>query len=48
MLQAVLDAADSSTPLASVEGFVRQVIGWREYMRAAYITHGRSFAPRTA
>ena len=27
--------------LPSLEGFVRQVIGWREYMRATYVVHGR-------
>ncbi len=28
-------------PLASLEGFVRQVVGWREYMRAVYRRRSR-------
>jgi len=27
-------------PLNSLEGFVRQIIGWREYMRAVYLLEG--------
>lgn len=42
IVEAVVAAAeDRDLSLASVEGFVRQVIGWREYMRAIYHLFGR-------
>ena len=43
VLDAVLaraEAPDSAVPLNSLEGFVRQIAGWREYMRATYDAAG--------
>ncbi len=39
--QALQEAEQQDIPLPSLEGFVRQVIGWREYMRATYLLWGR-------
>jgi deoxyribodipyrimidine photolyase-related protein len=38
VVQAVEDAwhKDSELPISSIEGFIRQIIGWREYMRGVY------------
>lgn len=46
VLEQAADRGADRMPLQSVEGFVRQLIGWREYMRAAYVVHGRAL--RTA
>jgi deoxyribodipyrimidine photolyase-related protein len=49
----VVDAAVAafeagSAPLASVEGFVRQILGWREYVRGVYWTQMPAYAERNA
>jgi deoxyribodipyrimidine photolyase-related protein len=35
--RAVARHAKKEVPLASLEGFVRQILGWREYMRGMYL-----------
>jgi deoxyribodipyrimidine photolyase-related protein len=39
--QACMYAQKNNIPLNSLEGFVRQIIGWREFMRLMYIKKGR-------
>ena len=51
--QRVLAAAeqvwrDGRAPLASVEGFIRQILGWREYVRGVYWTQMPDYLERNA
>jgi deoxyribodipyrimidine photolyase-related protein len=39
---------DGRAPLASVEGFIRQVLGWREYVRGIYWTQMPDYLERNA
>ncbi|NUZ04425.1 cryptochrome/photolyase family protein [Piscinibacter koreensis] len=49
VIDAVLAAADADAlPLNSVEGFVRQVLGWREYVHGVYWRHMPGYATRNA
>jgi deoxyribodipyrimidine photolyase-related protein len=49
----VVTAAESAyrtgrAPLAAVEGFIRQVLGWREYVRGVYWLHMPGYLERNA
>ena len=40
--------SDGHAPLASVEGFIRQILGWREYVRGIYWTQMPDYLERNA
>lgn len=49
----VVDAAEQAyrrghAPIAAVEGFIRQILGWREYVRGIYWTHMPEYLDRNA
>ena len=47
VLAAALQAYEQGhAPLPAVEGFVRQILGWREYVRGIYWTHMPHYAER--
>ncbi|MFN3370208.1 MAG: cryptochrome/photolyase family protein [Sphingomonadaceae bacterium] len=45
--RAVAALADGA-PLNAVEGFVRQILGWREYVRGIYLMEGSDYVRRNA
>ena len=45
---AVAAHAEGHAPLNSVEGFVRQILGWREFVRGVYWLHMPDYAERNA
>ncbi|MCR9085275.1 MAG: cryptochrome/photolyase family protein [Rhodobacteraceae bacterium] len=40
--------ADGQAPINAVEGFIRQILGWREYIRGIYFREGPDYPKRNA
>jgi deoxyribodipyrimidine photolyase-related protein len=46
--RAEIEYRSGRAPLNAVEGFIRQIIGWREYMRGIWALHGPEYLTRNA
>ena len=46
--RAEMEYQEGRAPLAAVEGFIRQVLGWREYVRGVYWLHMPEYLERNA
>ena len=44
--RAELAARAGLVPMAAAEGFIRQILGWREYVRGFYWAHGPDYAQK--
>ena len=47
-IDAAVAGLERGAPLNAVEGFVRQILGWREYVRGIYLLEGPEYVRRNA